>query len=258
MSHGKHFLAPTPNDLFWPREDWGWGMGTEGNTDIRPEMGWHSDVTVEQALSDNKVFLTGSYFNWDMDDRILWVDDGTGFWRPANLKSYEADGVELGTKIGPFSGFTLCLDYTYLDGKEEAEEYGRQSPTTQKTWKTRRALYTPEHQFKSTLIHESPFGLIASVTVRYVSDRLWYRNETTNWIDYKTVVYTLDPYWTMDLKAQQRFHDHWTLSVQATNLFDKGYDTYLSSFRNEDTGTTTVQGFPGAGRSVFFSITYEY
>ena len=91
-----------------------------------------------------------------------------------------------------------------------------------------------------------------------MSDRLWYRNETTNWVDYKTVVYTLDSYWTTDLKAEQRLSDHWILSAQGTNLFDKGYDTYLTIFRNEDTGVTTVQGYPGVERSVFFSLRYEY
>ncbi|MCK4390152.1 MAG: TonB-dependent receptor [Desulfobacterales bacterium] len=82
------------------------------------------------------------------------------------------------------------------------------------------------------MIYESPFDLKASVTVRYVSDRLWYRNESTNWLDYKTVVYTLDSYWTTDLKAEQRLSDHWILSAQGTNLFDKGYDT-IASLRSQ-------------------------
>jgi iron complex outermembrane receptor protein len=258
FTHGKHFLAPTPNDLFWPKEDWGWGMGTEGNPDLKPEMGWHTDLTLEQAVFGNRVFLTGSYFNWDMDDRIQWADDGTGFWRPTNLKSYEADGIEVGARIGPFFDFTLSIDYTYLDAEEEAEEYGREEPTSQKAWKTRRATYSPERQFKGTLIYEGPSDLTASLTVRYVSDRLRYRDETTNWVDYNTVVYTLYSYWTTDVKLEQRLFEHWVLSAQSTNLFDKGYDTYLSTFRNEDANVTTVQGFPGAGRSVFFSVTYEY
>ena len=258
ISHGKHFLAPTPNDLFWPREDWGWGMGTEGNPDLKPEIGWHSDLTLEQAISGNRVFLTGSYFKWDMDDRIQWADDGMGFWMPTNLKSYEADGIEVGTRIGPFFDFTLSLNYTYLDAEEEAEEYGRKTPTAQKTWKTRRATYSPEHQFKGTLIYEGPSDLTASVTLRYVSDRLWYRDETTNWVDYRTVVYTLKPYWTADIKLEKRLFEHWVLSAQGNNLFDKEYDTYLSFFTNEDTANTTVEGFPGAGRSVFLSVAYEY
>ena len=258
LSHGKQFMAPTPNDLFWPREDWGFGMGVEGNRDLRPEVGWHTDLTYEQTLFRNMVFLTLSYFDWDMNNRILWQDNGAGFWRPVNLKSYEADGIEVGAKIGALSDFTLYLNYTYLDAKEEAEEYSREIPTAQKIWKTHRATYSPKHQFKGSLVYESPFDLTGMVTIRYVSDRLWYRNETTNWVDYKTVVYPLDSYWTADLKIEHRLHEHWVISLKGNNLLNKEYDTYFGSFRDQTTAQTTVEGFPGAGRSIFFSVAYEY
>jgi len=74
----------------------------------------------------------------------------------------------------------------------------------------------------------------------------------------KTVIYTLDSYWTADLKVEQRLYDHWLLSLQGNNLFDRGYDTYLDSFKDQSTGKTTVEAFPGAGRSVFLRVTYEY
>ncbi len=257
-THGRHFLAPTPNDLFWPREDWGGGMGTQGNSDLEPEIGWHSDITLEQSLFGHRLFLTGSYFHWDMDNRILWADDGTGFWRPTNLKSYEADGFEVGTRIGPFFDLTLNLNYTYLDAEEEAEEYDREIATPRKTWKAHRATYSPKHLLKGGVTYASGFDLTASVTVRYVSKRIWYRNETTNWVDYKTVAYTLDSYWTVDLKFDQHLFDHWIFSLQCNNLLDKEYDTYFDTFRNQITGVTSVAGYPGAGISFFFSISYEY
>ena len=258
VSHGKHFLAPTPNDLFWPREDWGFGMGVEGNPGLRPEVGWHSDITLEQTLLRNSLFLTLSYFYWDMENRILWADNGAGFWSPINLRGYEADGLETGARIGAFFDFTLYLNYTYLDAEEEAEEYSREIATPQKSWMTHRATYSPEHQFKGRLVYESAFDLTAVATVRYVSDRLWYRDETTNWVDYRTVVYTLDSYWTADVKLARRLYDHWSLSFTGGNLFNKEYDTYFGSFMDQTTAQSTVEGFPGAGRSIFFSLAYEY
>ena len=258
LNTGKHFLAPTPNDLFWPFDDWGWGMGAEGNRTLKPEEGWHSDITLEQSFLSNKIFLSGSFFKWDMDNRILWADDGTGIWRPTNLKSYKADGVELGARIGEFSGFSLNLNYTYLDAEEKAEEYSRSAFVPSKTWRTHRATYSPEHLFKACLCYKTTFGMTASATVRYVSDRLFYRNETTNWVDYKTVVYTLGSYWTADVKLEQRLYDHWVLSLRGNNLFDEEYDTYLQTFTNAGTGVTSVEGYPGAGRSVFFRATFEY
>ncbi|MDY6878928.1 MAG: TonB-dependent receptor [Desulfatiglans sp.] len=258
LNHGKHFLAPTPNDLFWPLEDWGWGMGAEGNPDLQPETGWHTDITLEQTFLAGRLFVTGSWFQWDLENRILWADNGFGFWSPTNLRTYEADGFEVGVRFTPLPDWTISLYYTYLDAEEEAEEYDRDVPGTQKRWTTHRATYSPENQFKGTLVYESPFGLTSSLTFRYVSDRLWYRDETTDWVNYKTVVYTLDSYWTTDLKIQQRVGDHWLFTLQGNNLFDKEYDTFFGSFTDMDTGINTVESFPGAGRSGFFSVTYEF
>ncbi len=151
-THGRHFLAPTPNDLFWPKEKY-----RQGNPDLKPETGWHTDVTLDQGLFDNMLFLTGSYFRWDLDNRIQWTSDpDTYVYSPQNLKGYRADGVEIGMKLGPVYDFTLALDYTYLNAEEEAQEYGRETPTDTKTWNTRRATYSPEHLFRGDLSYASP------------------------------------------------------------------------------------------------------
>jgi len=258
LSHGKHFLAPTPNDLFWPDDGF-----TKGNPNLKPETGWHTDATLEQVFLDDKVFITLSYFHWDVNDKIQWELDSNGVFSPQNLRDYKADGCEVGTKIGPYHNMTLALTYTYTNAEEENRAYTKQDygfpPDFQYTWVKRRAAYTPEHQFKGNLMYWSNFGLTTTITVRYVSDRLLYRTETD--VAYpatKTVMYALDSYWTADLKVEQRLYDHWLLSLQGNNLFDKEYDTYLDSFQDQDTGKTNVEGFPGAGRSVFFRVTYEY
>jgi iron complex outermembrane receptor protein len=217
MTHGKQFLAPTPNDLFWPQT-----LYTKGNENLSPETGWHSDVTLEQSRFDDRLFVTGSAFQWDLDDRIQWVmDPATWVYSPTNLKSYEARGFELGTKVGPVKDMTLSLDYTYLDAEEEAQEYGRDVATSQKSWKTRR------------------------------------RDESAGMGTYKTVAYTLDSYWTVDVKLQKHLFDHWIVSGQANNLFDAEYDSYLATFYSEAV-PYPVASYPGAGQSFFFSLTYEY
>lgn len=256
LSHGKHFRAPTPNDLFWPE-----GPFEKGNPDLKPETGWHTDVTIEQGLLDEKLFVTFSYFNWDVDDKILWEPDTRGVWAPQNLRSYKADGFEIGTTIGPFFNLTLALNYTYLDAKEESREYTKQdyiTPEFQYTWVTRRATFTPEHQFKGALTYWTDLGLTATVVARYVSDRVWYRTESIVYPYTKTVTYTLDSYWITDMKLEQRLYDHWLLSLKGNNLFKKGYYTYLGTFTDQNTSRTTVEGYPGAGRSIFFSLAYEY
>ncbi|MDX1775903.1 MAG: TonB-dependent receptor, partial [Desulfobulbales bacterium] len=59
ISSGKHFRAPTPNDLFWPEDPY-----SKGNPDLLPETGWHTDVTWEQTLNNDKIFFSASYFHW--------------------------------------------------------------------------------------------------------------------------------------------------------------------------------------------------
>jgi outer membrane cobalamin receptor len=242
VSHGKHFKAPTPNDLFWPYEDWGWGMGTEGNPNLKPETGWHTDATVEQSFIDEKVFITVSYFKWDIDDKIRWVPDSNFFYRPENLDSYKAEGWELGTKIGPFYNAILALSYTKTDAKEH-KQGGVE----------RQARYTPDGQFKGSLTYWSDFGLNTTVTVRYVGKRpALYDNDTD-----VNPSRTLASYWTTDIKIEQRLYNHWILTLSGNNLFDRGYETYVQTFYDY-TSTATLCSYPGAERSVFFSVGYEF
>lgn len=242
LSHGKHYKAPTPNDLFWPYEDWGWGMGAEGNPNLKPETGWHTDATLEQTFLDEKVFFTLTYFKWDKKDKIRWVPDSSSFYRPYNLDTYEADGWEGGIKIGPFYNMILTLDYTYMSAEE-----------TMKGGVKRQALCTAERLFKSALTWSTEFGLSTTVTGRYVGDRPGY---------YKTDIdinplKILDSYWTVDFKIKQRLYDHWIVTFAGNNLFDKGYETYAADFY-DFTGKSTLCGYPGAGRSVLASVTYEF
>jgi len=243
LSHGKHFNAPTPNDLFWPYEDWGWGMGAQGNPNLKPETGWHSDVTLEQIFPKQKVFFTVSYFNWDLEDSIRWIPDASLFYRPQNLGTYKASGWEVGTKIGPFYNAILSLNYTSTNAEEEIQEgFARDS------------LYVPQGTFKGNLVYYTDFGLTGTTIVRYVGTRpAHYANSTATLPDY-----TLDSYWTVDLKLDQRLWDHWIFSLQGNNLFDKDYGTYVTGFYNPTTFTSTLSEYPGAGLSVFFSVACEY
>jgi len=220
FNYGKHFLAPTPNDLYWPKDPY-----TSGNPNLKPEKGWHLDAGIEQELFDNKVFLSLTYFNWNLEDKILWAPDANWVWKPQNLNKAKAHGCEVGAKIGPFYNLTLALDYTYTDAEEENQ------------YDTRRATYTPKNLFRGDLTYWAPFGLDETIT------------EPAS---------TLDSYITMDLKLEQRLFDHWLLSLQANNLFNTSYDTYFGSFTEQTSGQTTTAAFPGAGRSVFFEVSYEF
>lgn len=263
LNHGKHFLAPSLNQLFWPADSMG-----RGNPDLKPELGWHTDATIEQSLLNDKIFLTATYFRWNVDDKIQWVIDTTGVSTPINLAGYSADGVEAGARIGPFYDLTLSLSYTYTDAEEENRAYTKQDytkPDIRYYMVKRRAAYTPEHQFKGDLVYRSAFGTTVTATARYMSDRVTYQTEkvSTGSTNTKTVTYTLDAYWTADLKIEQRLFKHWVLSLTGSNLLNKEYDTYLATFtdRNKpasDPRRTVMAGYPGEGRSIFFNVSYEF
>jgi len=120
---------------------------------------------------------------------------------------------------------------------------------------------TPENLFKGDLTYKNKRGLTATATARYVSDQLVYRTEFISSYPNpatKTVTYTIGSYWTADLKIEQRLYKHWILSLSGKNIFDKKYDTHLSSFTDQTTWDTSMCPYPGAGRSIFASVAYEF
>jgi iron complex outermembrane receptor protein len=260
VNHGKHFLAPTPNDLYWPADPY-----TKGNLNLKPETGWHTDVTLEQSFLKDKIFVSMSYFHWNVNDKIQWEPDAQGVWSPVNLGKYKADGIEIGTKVGPFYDLTLALSYTYTDAEEKSREYTRQDygwppffpPDFRYSMVNRRATYTPKYLFKGDLIYRCNFGLTVTTTTRYVGNRVMYETKYTTYPETTTITHPLKSYWTTDLKVEQRLFKHWVLSLYGTNLFNKYYDTYLGTFY-DSAGNGVICGYPGAGRSVFFNLAYSF
>jgi outer membrane cobalamin receptor len=239
---GKHFKAPTPNDLFWPYENWGWGMGAQGNSSLKPETGRHTDIGIEQSLADNKIFLNLSYFTWDIEDKIEWVPDASFFYRPENLSTYEASGFEVGAIVGPYQNMTLSLNYTYTDAEE-------QKPGGAK----RQSRYTAKDFFKAGLTYWFDFGLDLTATYRYTGKRpaIYAADTDTEPTEY------LSGYDTLDLKARQEISENLSVSVQVNNVFDESYGTYVETFYDQ-TGTGTLSQYPGAGRSYYASVTYSF
>ena len=246
LNHGKHFKAPTMNDLFWPDDGF-----AKGNPELDPETGWHTDFTVEQSLMEDLAFVSLTYFKWDINDKIDWAENpdeptmipGWNYWTPSNISSYKAKGVEIAASAGPFYGVTADISYTYQDVEEEL-----------KAGNSRQARYKPENLFKCSLVHDAEFGLTSSVTARYVGERPGYYRLNTD----TTPMEELDSYWTFDVQLEQEFFDNWRASILASNLFDEDYVTYIASFTDQNTFVTSQQPYPGAGRSVFATVTYEF
>ena len=243
FNYGQHYNAPTPNALFWPYEDWGFGMGTQGNRDLRPETGKHLDAGLEQGFLNNKVSAGITWFMWDIEDKISWIPDASLFYTPQNLDKYKSSGWEIGSDIGPFHNMTLSLSYTYTDAEEKLYDGVE-----------RRALNTSDNYFKSSLAYSGNAGFRAEGVFRYIGDRPAYYEFNA---DTEPAV-TLASYSTVDMKMEQTFMDKWLVSLQCNNILDKEYYTYTESFVDQSTGAATMEYYPGAGRSVMFKVSYEY
>jgi len=246
LSSGKHFKAPTMNDLYWP--DTGW---TKGNTDLKPETGWHHDITLEQSLFSKKLFIDLSYFQWDIDNKINWAENpdvaapvpGFFAWTPSNVDEYRAKGWEMGARLYPIKELMTSLSYTYADAKEKKDG----GPE-------RQAVNSADNLVKAGVTYWFNFGLTATSTLRYVGERpALYLSSTS-----LTPDYTLDDYFTMDVKLEQVLYGHWNISLQANNLFDEGFATNTMNFTDEATGVTTRQEYAGSGRSIYMNVSYAF
>lgn len=236
LNNGKHFKAPTPNDLFWPETAF-----VKGNPDLAPQHGWHTDATIERTMLDDKLFISGSYFHWDIKGKITWAyDSGIGKWTPTNLNSSEGRGWELGIRYSPMPSLDLGFSYTYTDAMDKI-------PAGE-----RKAQNQAANRAKVSVVYRWDNGLTASTTIRYTDDRQFYRSSSS-----LAASDILDSYVTTDLKLEQQVRDNLRLSLMVNNLFDVAYDTYVSSFK--DSAATSVWGsYPGAGMSVFMKVAYEF
>lgn len=240
-SHGKHFKAPTPNDLFWPENDF-----VRGNPDLDAQTGWHSDITLEQKLCADRLFATFSYFVWDVEGKITWAENPAfpgpfgDKWTPTNLNRSNGRGWEAGVRFTPSAALRFALDYTYTRAEDDTGLVSRQ------------AQYVPRHQGKGSATWRLDSGLVASAVVRYVDKRLYYRSSGA-----VAPSDVLDAYFTADFRLEQRLKENFLLALDVGNLFDKEYDTYIGSFV-DGAANWTYGAYPGAGRSLFLSVGYEF
>ena len=240
FNRGKHFKAPTPNDLFWPETDF-----VRGNPELKAQTGWHTDLTAEQQLAHDKLFLSATYFNWNIRDKIAWAQNSAfpgpygDKWTPTNLNRSRAYGYEAGLRYEPGHHLSLEAGYTRTLAKEEVGSV------------TRKARYVPDFQCKLSATYRGDGGTLLSGTWRYTDERYNYRSDSVTEPDD-----ILKAYATIDLKLEQRIREHWLVSADVRNLLDADFDTYISSFVNRD---GLIYGtYPGAGRSIFAAVTYEY
>jgi len=194
----KSFRAPTFNDLYWPREDWGiWG-GVEGNQNLGPEKAISYEAGVSGYFLQNfKTNLT--FFTTKFDNLIEWTVDNAWWWRPENLSSATIKGAELETEFALSQQMKANFNYTYLESKDK----------NTKKW----LIYRPRHLYKLKLMYSLTPKQELGLNAIYKTKRFSNAANTT----------FLEHAFVMNLNYSYKINDFMKFVAEAKNIFDRHY-----------------------------------
>jgi outer membrane receptor for ferrienterochelin and colicins len=215
----KSFRAPTFNDLYWPREDWGIFGGVEGNSSLTSEKA----ISYESGVS---TYLFGKFktdvtlFKTKFDDLIEWTVDNSWWWRPQNLSSATIQGLEIESELIDKEHLKANLNYTYLESKDRA---------TQK-W----LIYRPRHMYKLDIMCKPMRRLEVGMNAIYKTKRFTNAANTD----------ILKHYALFNLSSSFKVNDTAQVLFEIKNVFDRVYQEQRE--------------YPLAGRSFYGGIKLEF
>ena len=205
-SYGTAFKAPTFNELYFP---------LYGNPDLAPEQSRSAEFGVSGDLG--LLQWSVNAYQTDVDDLIAF---GPAFI-PENIDKAQIRGLELGA-TGAHHGWTLSANLTLLDpiNVSQGPDDGNLLP--------RRAEQSARIDLDKELGAWRLGGSLIGVGRRF--------DDTAN-----TLV--LDPYATLDLRAEYAIGKGWRVQGRLENLFDANYET--AAYYNQP------------GRGAYLTLRYE-
>jgi vitamin B12 transporter len=207
-----------------------------GNPTLQPEhsLGWEAGLT--EAPVSSHISLSATYFNQLFHNIIDYSPAGVPLpGHPADSANYVniagaiADGVELGALVGPITGSTLNLEYTYLDTR--VTDNGVDTSGYSEYRIGTRLIRRPTNQFSGTLSQELPTHGFVSGTVRFIGTR---DDINFNAPTATTARVVLPGYTTVDLAADYPLTPASTaghgisLTARVTNLLNRQYEEVYS------------------------------
>jgi len=212
VSTGKAFRAPTLSDLY---NTWVWGTRVyAGNPDLGPEEVVSWEVGLDQAIGERTDMSVSLYYN-DADDFIAYLTpDPAGdpdYHEKENVGEVSTRGVEVELSHRIDRHWRIGANYTW--NRSEVDSYAA-DPSIEGNF----LPGAPEHKAAVTLDWTgSTFS--ARAVGRYVGSRY---SDDTNQTEYA-------PYTVFDLGLRKRLGEHWRVSLDVQDLFDRGYKEHYVS-----------------------------
>jgi vitamin B12 transporter len=141
----RNYRIPTFNDLYWK------GGDAMGNPELKTELSLGGEVGLKynksNSLNTKSISLSSAVFSTDVDNWILWYQQGT-VWSPQNIKKVWSRGVEVqgkgsivlgevSTELSVQYSFTLATNKTLYVNNANPNELDKQLP------------FTPLHEFSA-------------------------------------------------------------------------------------------------------------
>lgn len=202
---GRHYHAPTFNDLFWQNL---------GEPDLNDEIGYQGELSIANKIQKKgqvwSSHLTGFWLN--VNDWILWAPDDAGTWRPSNNKKVVSKGIEASTGYSfDYQGFKINtnIGYTYVNTVNKKSIVG-------KSILNKQLIYVPKHKMNGLFGLSYKDKIAFNYSQIFVSKRP-YKQDNSKFVP-SYVTHNIQLTYTPTIK-QFKVNIH----VSITNLSNKNY-----------------------------------
>lgn len=197
---------------------------TSGNPNLDEQTNINAEVGLRYDF-DEVATVELSYFYNHVKDLIDRASKNDPF---LNISKAIFEGMEASLQARFIKNLSSRLSYTYLNARDkDPSVIGR----------TEKELpYVPHHKLDIELKYTADFGLTFSLLGSYNGERYYY--------DSSNMQHSLGGYFVWNTKLSQKFLKYWEASLSIENLFDRNYQE--------------EEGYPQAGRMVWFSIKGEF
>ncbi|NBN63183.1 TonB-dependent receptor plug domain-containing protein [Pannonibacter tanglangensis] len=196
-----------------------------GNPNLTPEENFGWDIGVEQKLLDERLTVDVTYFRERLEDEIQTRFLPGFASSPFNLQgTSKRQGVEVSATAQILDSLTARASYTYLDARE---------PNGQK--EVRRPMHSGAAGLQYTFLDGRASAFVDAVYNGQQMDSEWVNATPRSRVK-------LDDYLLVNLGADYKLNDNFTLYGRVENAFDQ---TYEEVYGYNTQGATAFVGIKG-------------